>query len=332
MGDELTVYCAVTAKNGARVPLIISPSTSPTELRRKASSATKIPLDSLRLIFRGRMIKDETGNSVVEEYKLDNECVLHCMGEPEEVVTAEPVVPASVNATTAGSSVSIPSAPAGTDTTMTALTDDLTTAINELRASNSPSAYLTAITTLDNLLKNIIANPMEEKYRRVKRSNAAFAKRLGGVAGGDAAIKAAGFAAENQNGDETYVMHASADAWPKLMAAKTTIANAVAQAKAEAATPSSPENVFGGGAPGAMPGLTSGSMPGSFNGVPGDGMNPVMQNAMADMLSNPETLRAMMQVCYSWECGAWCIKFAIACSVFVLHPISESDGTANDSK
>lgn len=55
---------------------------------------------------------------------------------------------------------------------------------------------------------------MEEKYRKVKKNNAAFQRRLGGLSGGDAAMKAAGFVVENDatdSGEEVYMMHASAE-------------------------------------------------------------------------------------------------------------------------
>ncbi|EJK56320.1 hypothetical protein THAOC_23825, partial [Thalassiosira oceanica] len=61
---------------------------------------------------------------------------------------------------------------------------------------------------------------MEEKYRSVKRSNAAFQRRLGGVPGGHEFMLAAGFALTTKDGEEYYVLEASESKWTGLVAAK----------------------------------------------------------------------------------------------------------------
>jgi PUB domain len=44
---------------------------------------------------------------------------------------------------------------------------------------------------------------------QVKKQNAAFQKRLGGLPGGDNAMIACGFVTEMDDGEEVYIMHAS---------------------------------------------------------------------------------------------------------------------------
>lgn len=311
MADEkLAIYCAVTAQNGARTPISIDTDLTPTQLRKEVSDATKIPLDTLRLIFRGRMIQDNDESKVVDEYKLDKECVLHCMGAPaasgaSASTSAPPSAAAAVPmSTTAGSSVSVPAASAPTAPPLTSTataTDPLKTALDTIRSNNPPATYLTAVQTLEKALTNIMTHPLEEKYRKVKQQNPAFRKRLGGLIGGDAAMLAAGFLTEMSNGEQVYMMHASPQAWPKLVASKTTIETAIQQARAGAAPPVMPMGGAAGGmampgmggmaAPGGMPGMEGMGMPGGAAG-----MNPSMQNAMADMMSNPEALQSMLQV------------------------------------
>ena len=77
----MKVFCALTAKNGERVAIEVDPSSSASALRKQVADSTHIPLDQLRLIFRGKMIKDDDDN-VVSTYKLEPDCVLHCMGKP----------------------------------------------------------------------------------------------------------------------------------------------------------------------------------------------------------------------------------------------------------
>lgn len=98
--------------------------------------------------------------------------------------------------------------------------DPVVAALRTLRASNPPQSYKTGVETLEKLLAKIVENPMEAKFRRVKKENPAFTRRLGGINGGENAMKAVGFVVEtDENGQPVYQMHASAEAWPKLLAA-----------------------------------------------------------------------------------------------------------------
>jgi hypothetical protein len=310
--DSLNVFCTITSDNGPRVPVTISKSSTPTELREKVSEATRIPLASLRLIFRGRMIKDDASSKVVDEYKVEPDCVLHCMGKPVVAVAVAVAADTTttsmdVDATTsttnhvAGPTVSVPTA-AAASLPLPPAQDPLQAALQQLRANNAPSVYTTAVTTLEKVLSNIANHPMEDKYRKVKVQNAAFQKRLGGLTGGDAAMKAVGFyITTTSDGDQVYDLNASPEAWPKLMAATAVIGAAVQEAKRATQInaplmPPSPAGMMGG--MGGMP-----TMPAGLPNMPGGGMpanmnmnDPQMQSAMANMMSNPEALGSMLQV------------------------------------
>jgi PUB domain/Ubiquitin family len=310
---NMQVFCTITANNGARVPIEVPDDATPTSLRQQVSTATKIPLSQLRLIFRGKMIKDDDSKKAVEEYKLESDCVLHCMGKPEEnaASNATPTTTTAVSPTaptpsvSGGSSMSaVPSrigvpaaasAPAAAAATTTASSGPPTVdaAILRLRQNNPPSVYETALTTLDKILNNIVTHPMEEKYRKVKRQNPAFSKRLGGLVGGHDCMLAVGFQVEIDGGAEVYQLHASAEQWPKLVQGKAAIANAAEQAKQQQRMPHASAagvgNLFGA-PPGGFPGMIppgGGSMP---------PLDPTMQSAMTQMVSNPEALRAALQV------------------------------------
>ena len=155
---------------------------------------------------------------------------------------------------------------------------------------------MTAVTTLEKILSNIIGHPMEDKYRRVKKMNAAFQKRLGGLVGGDDAMKAAGFDTEVDGGEEVYMMHASAEKWPALVATKAAVDGFVRDAKAAANMSSTPPPMMipgmgaGAAAGGAMPNF--GNMPGMGAGMGG----PEMQAAAARMMQDPSAMQAMLQV------------------------------------
>ena len=297
--DSLTVYLTMTAApSSPRVPIVVTKTATPSQLRAQAAEATKIPPASIRLIFRGRLIAEDDSKQVIEEYKLEDESVLHCMGKPSTTAPETAAAPMATT-TTAGSSVSVlPTVPAAA-APPSLVVDPLQAALTQLRSSNSSSVYLTAVTTLEKILTNIADHPMEEKYRKVKRQNAAFQRRLGGLSGGHAAMLAAGFVVDEE---DSYVVQASPDAWPKLMATKVAVEAAVREAKVAAgggAPPAPAASGFGASMPGAgMPGM---GMPGMGGGMPGMGagmpnMTPEMERAMSSMMSDPNAIQSMLQV------------------------------------
>lgn len=197
---------------------------------------------------------------------------------------------------------------------------------------------MTAVTTLEKILSNIIGNPMEDKYRRVKKMNAAFQKRLGGLVGGDDAMKAAGFTTKVDGGEEVYIMHASAEGWPFLLATKATVDGAVRDAKAAANMSSAPPPLM-------MPGMGAGAVGGggmpNFGNLPGMGAGmggPEMQAAAARMMQDPSAMQAMLQVSYvfcHFECtmSSHCIaKPQCKYNLLLLFLCVESNGAKYDEK
>jgi len=297
--DKITLQLTLTAEQGQpRVPLSVSRSVTCSALRQQISEETKIPKSSLKLIFRGRLIGDDETKEAAAEFKLEDGSVLHCMGKPikggpsEAAAVAPSSVPVAAASASmpvsAGSSVSVQPAPTVPAAPAVA-TDPLKAALQTLRTSNSPAQYETAVTTLEKILNNIAKNPMEEKYRSVKKQNAAFQKRLGGLTGGDAAMKAAGFTTKNDNGEEVYIMEASADAWPKLMEAKATVEAVARDAKAANQSTGPPPVAS---MPGSMPNFGNAAM----GGMPAGGMGASMPPNVANIMSDPNALQSMLQV------------------------------------
>ena len=120
---------------------------------------------------------------------------------------------------------------------------------------------------------------MEEKYRTIKKSNPAFAKRIGGVAGGADLLLAAGFALQTKEGVEFYILTPGAAAWPLLVAAREAVQRAAEAARSEGG---------GGGtsaAAGGAPGGTTAPGLGGLGGFPPGGMpgGDAMQRMMNDV-------------------------------------------------
>lgn len=337
MSDPITINLTLSnVPNAARIAVEVNADDTPASLREKAAEASKIPIDSMRLIFRGRLVGKEDDKNAISEFKLEAGSVIHCMGKPaEDAVPAAAAVP-----TTAGSSVTVTggAAAAPTSASDASAAPTLASALTTLRTSNPSATYLTGVTTLEKVLSNISKNPMEEKYRKVKRGNAAFNKRLGGLPGGEACMLAVGFSIEDVDGTENYVMQASPDAWPKLMQHVAELGAASQAAKHAAAPPA------GGVLPGAMPGMAGmppmGAMPaagGGLAGMPGMAalpgmagmpsmgpggmpqMTPQMQQAAAQMMQNPEQLQSMLQVRFH---GSTILKYALLSIVYVAFQLT----------
>jgi len=328
MLTTMQLYCTITADSGRRVPLVLDETVlTSMQLRQRVSEATKIPLKDLRLIFRGRMIKDnDSVASVIDEYKLENDSVLHCMGKPVKdtnnnndsssnsssnhqstaaatatdttTVPNRTVVPPLSTSTTASASASASASGQFATASATASaggSDPLSRALARLKQNNPPSVYVTAVGTLEKVLTNITSNALDEKYRRVKRNNATFGKRLGKLVGGHDCMLACGFVVEHQSSEEVYQLHASAEKWSGLLHTKTRIAEASATAKQEQEQSRQRPTTGFGGVPSPSAGM-AGMGAGGMGGFPPPNMNdPNMQNMMSQVMNNPEALGQALQ-------------------------------------
>jgi hypothetical protein len=79
---------------------------------------------------------------------------------------------------------------------------------------NSEDVVKNAITILGKIVGNIIANPMEEKYRKLPRTNKAFSSKVGNVNGGNQCMTALGF---QLRGDD-WILEPNPVAWDNLVA------------------------------------------------------------------------------------------------------------------
>ena len=285
---SFTIHLTITGTDGApKVPLTIEPSITTTQLRQRAAETTQIPVVALKLIFRGRLIVNNDTQMAVTEFKLEEGSVLHCMGKP---ASASSTAASGISSQASSNTVAPPAAalpasrlpfnasPSAPAYAPGPTADPLQAALVVLRAGLSPAEYLTAVQTIEKIVSNIVTQPMEEKYRSLKKSNAAFQRKLGGKSGGDELMRAAGFVVEMRDGTEYYALQASADAWPKLVATHGTLQATVRQALASAAAPVAPI------IPSTMGGSSQGTPPFDFNQLP------------PDFMSNPAEMPAMLQV------------------------------------
>jgi hypothetical protein len=334
--QQIDIQLTITGEDGSpRVPLTIDRDITATQLLTAVVAATDIPSTALKLIYRGRLIKPDDTVQAVSEYRLDPGSVIHCMGKPVKKVNAAAttggvfaagttlpsVTTTTATATTASSSMATTTATT-TTTRSTGIISNVTEAIANLRSLNAPDVAATAISTLDKLLNNIIAHPLEIKYRRIKKNNVAFGRRLGQLPGGHDALLACGFVVQYIDGEDQYELVASEESWNRLVTNQQLVETAVRQSTTTTRN-LFPSAAFGNAAAAGMGGMPPAATAAGAGGVAnllspemmmammnggGGGNNgmmmpdlaamntPEMQAMVQQLLSNPAQVTAMLRV------------------------------------
>lgn len=266
----------------------------------------KIPLCNLKVIYRGRMV---TASNNLSEYKLEEDCVLHCMGKPLADGEQLPDVTAP--------SLSAPTIPESAPTSTSAPVSHLHSVLAncEMKRSVDNTTWNTALSTLQKMLDRVISNPNEEKYRKVKKQNAAFQKRIGGLTGSDELMTAAGFVSDIIEGEAYYFIKPSVEAWPKLLEAQENISAAVSSPvqQLQPSTFVPPSSSFGAPTnptgnidsmamnmlqnPQALQGMLSNPMiQQQMMNDPRIANNPMMRQSLEEMSSDPARLQQLSQI------------------------------------
>ena len=150
---------------------------------------------------------------------------------------------------------------------------------------------------------------MEEKYRSIKKSNPAFAKRLGSLVGGHELLVAAGFTITTKEEDniEYYTLVPSETAWPTLVKAKEEVNklllsesnNQMSVSSIPAASSSGGLGSGGWDGTGIPPSTVTGGLGAPGSGLPSfgglEGQQPDMAQ-MQSMLSDPNMMQRVMSM------------------------------------
>eukprot|EP00903_Cladosiphon_okamuranus_P007173 g6965.t1 len=292
----------------------------------KDAIRSKFEMEPKRIIFQGRILNKD--DQTLEQCKLkDGLTVVVQAAQPGGPSPATPSATAPLTPSTATQSPATAAA-AGGDMAAAAQAmqglglgggvGPMSQAVATVRAQPAGQAR-ECLTTLTKVIDNIIAHPAEEKYRKIKRANAGFSRKVGGVPGGEACMRALGFA-EHGDTKESWLLAPSAEAWNVLNAGRVQIQTALASLPASGAPAAASAGAgtagFAGGLgvlppPGAFPqaGVGGGGMGGMGGGMPDlatmarMAQNPaVMQGMMNDpgvqamMRSNPQMAAAMQSV------------------------------------
>eukprot|EP00930_Biecheleria_cincta_P078170 TRINITY_DN6557_c0_g4_i1.p1 TRINITY_DN6557_c0_g4~~TRINITY_DN6557_c0_g4_i1.p1 ORF type:complete len:414 (+),score=130.73 TRINITY_DN6557_c0_g4_i1:181-1422(+) len=190
--------------------------------------------------------------------------------------------------------------------TTSAANEELEAALKEL-ASNPVEERRAALGMLLKMTENVEKDPGEQKFRRIKMSNAAFMKKVGAAAGGVDVMVAAGWLPDvTPEGEDAWVMNDDAarqqgDIQKRLAAEVAKLPAAPAPAPAPASTPAPAAGGYTG------PGLDALNGLGGFDGLGGLGAgNPALQQAMQNpalmqqaqhmMQNNPQMMAQAQQM------------------------------------
>mmetsp|Transcript_38756 Transcript_38756/g.51063 ORF Transcript_38756/g.51063 Transcript_38756/m.51063 type:complete len:428 (-) Transcript_38756:224-1507(-) len=234
---------------------------------------------TVRLILKGQLLKDD---KKLTDYKFESGHTMHAAVSNAPPAASAPVLtPAPAPTQPASGNFPLPTpAPAA----QPVATDPISLAIAQITSQPAPTAR-GALSTLSKIIQNIIDNPMEDKYRSIKRSNAAFQKKIGSIPGGEAIMIAMGF---SDPGTGCWTLTPSEAAWNTITSAQSKIKARLDSLPAAAAAAPPP---IPAPAP-TMPGL--GSLGGGMPGMGGLGGGMGGMPDMAQMLQNPEMLRQAM--------------------------------------
>jgi thioredoxin len=157
----------------------------------------------------------------------------------------------------------------------------------------APQAATTALKTMLKLLENIHSNPTEAKFRKIRKTNKAFATRIGGVPAAVECLKSAGFL---DAGEAEFVYNPAAE--PTLTAALAALRAATAAAAAApapaAAAAGSPFAAPTAPAPFGAPAAAAAANP--FGGMANMMQNPQAQAMMQQMGVTPQQAQQAMQM------------------------------------
>lgn len=135
--------------------------------------ALRFPVAAQRLIFQGQILQND---KLLSEYSVASGCALHLTLTPGVVRSAANAAPV------ASASLSAPA--------VSSMETQLRACLQQMRAD---AGYVTAIQTMQKICENVIGNPHEDKYRKLRLANAALKSRLLDRVRGLDCIKLLGF-------------------------------------------------------------------------------------------------------------------------------------------
>jgi PUB domain/Ubiquitin family len=182
------------------------------EVKSMVENVSGVPKNCQKWIYKGRILTDQM--SLTESNIVDGNTVI--------VMRTAPTTPTPIaNGSSSDVGKSVPSVGHSATVNQEAIRPSQSTvqfdnAMFELLQSADESAVLACVMTLLKVISNIIAFPLDDKYRRLNRTNTAFAKKVGSLSGGSSCMMALGF----QLVGDDWILVPNASAWDNITSCK----------------------------------------------------------------------------------------------------------------
>lgn len=185
------------------------------EVKSIVENVSGVPKNCQKWIYKGRILTDQM--SLTESSIVDGNTVIVMRTAPTTTQS-----PPTANGSSSDGSMSGPTNDPSARLNQENIRPSQSTlqfdnAMFELLQSSDESAVLACVTTLFKVISNIIAFPQDDKYRRLNRTNAAFAKKVGSLNGGSSCMIALGF----QLVGDDWILVPNASAWDNITSCKT---------------------------------------------------------------------------------------------------------------
>mmetsp|Transcript_18164 Transcript_18164/g.35684 ORF Transcript_18164/g.35684 Transcript_18164/m.35684 type:complete len:616 (+) Transcript_18164:417-2264(+) len=206
---EKSVKLRAKRTTGDVIELSMSDKASAQHLRRKLARNLDAAPDTLRLIFRGKILLDghtlasyglnEDGLTV--HVAVSNKAASASLGPSSSSSSAQPsTATATAAAPAAAPATSAPPTPAAPGAAA------LRTCLQNLESKNGRTRTKDAVQVMLLYVKNIVAHPDDVKYRSIRQGNTKFSSKIADCSGGLDCMKALGFEHQQRNGEPYLVL------------------------------------------------------------------------------------------------------------------------------
>jgi ubiquilin len=168
------------------------------DAKSKVENITGVPKSNQKWVYKGRILPDQM--TITEANIIDGNTVIVMRTAQPQPVAADTPSKSPLPSPSQGNSVS-PMNAANVPSFMGNVpsTARFDTAMRDLLNQNTDETVVkTTVSLLLKVISNIISNPLDAKYRRLNRTNAAFSKKVGSVTGGNNCMIALGFQIEGE--------------------------------------------------------------------------------------------------------------------------------------
>ncbi|GBG29867.1 Thioredoxin [Hondaea fermentalgiana] len=180
---------------GAVIELSVSAKASAQHLRRKVARELEAAPESLRIIFRGKIILDK--HTLASYGITEDGLTVHVAVSGKASSANKPSAAPSPAPSVANRTSDSPAAPG---------VAALRSALQDLERKNGRTNAKDAVQVMLLYVRNVIKHPEDVKFRSIRQGNAKFSSKIAACAGGLDCMKALGFDHAERNGEPYLVL------------------------------------------------------------------------------------------------------------------------------